>query len=184
MSRYVSRMEAPGQVSSPDARIDMHNDLSGPAEDILLRIGLALLSGLILGLNRWLHHKPAGIRTHSLVAVAAAAAMLLIDNHLGTDAQAHSRVLQGLLTGIGFLGAGVIIRETNSRHVHGLTTAASLWASALVGAALGAGHLLLGTVTLGAIMLVLLLGGRLENLIGRWFKRSPTPDKTDNNQET
>ena len=180
----MSRTEVPGQACTPAALIDMHNDLSGPLGDTLLRIGLALLSGLILGLNRWLHHKPAGIRTHSLVAVASAAAMLLIDSHVGTDAQAHSRVLQGLLTGIGFLGAGVIIRETNSRHIHGLTTAASLWASALVGAAFGAGHLLLGTVTLGATMLVLLLGGRLENLIGRWFNRSPTPDHNDSNQET
>lgn len=162
----------------------MHNDLSGPVGEILLRIGLAMLSGLILGLNRWLHHKPAGIRTHSLVAVAAAAAMLLIDNHSGTDAQAHSRVLQGLLTGIGFLGAGVIIRQASSRHVHGLTTAASLWASALIGAAFGAGHLMLGAITIGAIMLVLLLGGRLENLVGRWFNRSTIPDKNDMNHDT
>ena len=168
----------------PHARVDMLHDLSGSTADILLRIGLAMLSGLILGLNRWLHHKPAGIRTHSLVAVAAAAAMLLIDNHTGTDAQAHSRVLQGLLTGIGFLGAGVIIREASSRHVHGLTTAASLWASALVGAAFGAGHLLLGAVTIAAIMLVLLLGGRIENLVGRWFNRPATPTDADRNQET
>ena len=162
----------------------MLHDLSGPLADMLLRIGLAMLSGLILGLNRWLHHKPAGIRTHSLVAVAAAAAMLLIDNHTGTDAQAHSRVLQGLLTGIGFLGAGVIIREASSRHIHGLTTAASLWASALVGAAFGAGHVMLGIVTIGSIMLVLLFGGRIENLVGRWFNRSPTPSDADKNQET
>lgn len=162
----------------------MLTDLSGPSGEILLRISLAMLSGLILGLNRWLHHKPAGIRTHSLVAVAAAAAMLLIDNHTGADAQAHSRVLQGLLTGIGFLGAGVIIRQASSRHVHGLTTAATLWASALIGAAFGAGHLTLGATTIGAIMLVLLLGGRLENLVGRWFNRSAVPDKNDVTQDT
>ena len=140
----------------------MFHDLTGPIGDILLRIGLAMLSGLIIGLNRWLHHKPAGIRTHSLVSVAAAAAMLLIDNHVNADAQAHSRVLQGLLTGIGFLGAGVIIREAASR----------------------AGHLLLGLVTIAAIMLVLLLGGRIENLVGRWFNRPETPSESDSNQET
>lgn len=162
----------------------MHYDLSGPLDTIVLRIGLAMVCGLVLGLNRWLHHKPAGIRTHSLVAVAAAAAMLLIDSHAHADVQAHSRVLQGLLTGIGFLGAGVIIHEARSRHVHGLTTAASLWASALVGAAFGAGHLTLGAVTLGAIMLVLLLGGRLENIIGRLFNRPSSPPKNDSNQDT
>ncbi len=74
--------------------------------EILIRLGLALLAGIILGLNRWMHHKSAGIRTHSLVALGAALVMLLVGSFPGTDVQAHSRVLQGLITGIGFLGAG------------------------------------------------------------------------------
>lgn len=78
---------------------------------IALRLGLALLAGSILGLNRWLHHKSAGIRTHSLVAIGSATAVILISDFIKDDAQAMSRVLQGLITGLGFLGAGVIIHE-------------------------------------------------------------------------
>ncbi|WP_397392659.1 MgtC/SapB family protein [Polynucleobacter sp.] len=95
--------------------------------EMAIRLLLALLAGTILGLNRWMHHKSAGIRTHSLVAIGSATAVLSI-GHLGTtDVQALSHVLQGLITGLGFLGAGVIIRERSSHRVHGLTTSASIW---------------------------------------------------------
>ncbi|OWF65801.1 MgtC/SapB transporter [Polynucleobacter hirudinilacicola] len=132
-----------------------------------LRLALALLVGTILGLNRWLHHKSAGIRTHSLVAIGSATAIMLISDFMQDDAQAVSRVLQGLITGLGFLGAGVIIHEQRSRRVHGLTTAASLWACALIGAAFGAGQFVLGGLALGAILITLALGGPLERLFAR-----------------
>jgi putative Mg2+ transporter-C (MgtC) family protein len=132
---------------------------------IASRLGLALLAGSILGLNRWLHHKSAGIRTHSLVAIGSATALLLVSDYLKDDAQAMSHVLQGLLTGLGFLGAGVILHEQRSSKIHGLTTAASLWTCALVGAAFGAGQFLLGVMSMGAILLALALGGPLERLI-------------------
>lgn len=134
---------------------------------IALRLGLALLVGATLGLNRWLHHKSAGIRTHSLVAIGSATAVMLIADFIEDDAQSVSRVLQGLITGLGFLGAGVIIREQRSQKVHGLTTAASLWACALIGAAFGAGKFALGALTLGAILLTLLIGGPLERLVAK-----------------
>ena len=134
---------------------------------MVLRLALALLVGTILGLNRWLHHKSAGIRTHSLVAIGSATAVMLISDFVQDDAQAVSRVLQGLITGLGFLGAGVIIHEQRSRRVHGLTTAASLWACALIGAAFGAGQFVLGGLALGAILLTLALGGPLERLFAR-----------------
>ena len=132
-----------------------------------LRLALALLVGTILGLNRWLHHKSAGIRTHSLVAIGSATAIMLISDFMQDDAQAVSRVLQGLITGLGFLGAGVIIHEQRSRRVHGLTTAASLWACALIGATFGAGQFVLGGLALGAILITLALGGPLERLFAR-----------------
>jgi len=134
---------------------------------IALRLALALLVGSVLGLNRWMHHKSAGIRTHSLVAIGAACAVMLISDFVQDDAQAVSRVLQGLITGLGFLGAGVIIREQHAQKVHGLTTAASLWATALIGAAFGAGQFALGSLTLGTILLILLLGGPLERLFAK-----------------
>jgi len=134
---------------------------------IALRLFLALVVGAILGLNRWLHHKSAGIRTHALVAIGAATAVILISDFVKDDAQSVSRVLQGLITGLGFLGAGVIIQGRQSEKIHGLTTAASLWACALIGAALGAGKYALGALSLGAILLALFIGGPLERLIAR-----------------
>lgn len=131
---------------------------------IALRLFLALLVGCVLGLNRWMHHKSAGIRTHSLVAIGSATAVMLISDFVKDDAQAVSRVLQGLITGLGFLGAGVIIRERSSQKVHGLTTAASIWSCALIGAAFGAGQFVLGSLALGAILLTLIIGGPLERL--------------------
>jgi putative Mg2+ transporter-C (MgtC) family protein len=134
---------------------------------IVLRLVLAFIVGAVLGLNRWLHHKSAGIRTHSLVAIGSATAVMLISDFVQDDAQSVSRVLQGLITGLGFLGAGVIIHEQRSKRVHGLTTAASLWACALIGAAFGAGQFALGGLSLGAILLTLAVGGPLERLIAR-----------------
>lgn len=135
--------------------------------NIALRLGLALLVGTILGLNRWLHHKSAGIRTHSLVAIGSATAVLLISDFVQDDAQSVSRVLQGLITGLGFLGAGVIIREQRSQKIYGLTTAASIWSCALIGAAFGAGQFALGAISLVAILLTLIMGGPLEKLVAR-----------------
>lgn len=134
--------------------------------ELIARLALAMLAGTVLGLNRWLHHKSAGIRTHSLVALGAAAAMLTTASVAGGDAQAASRVLQGLLTGIGFLGAGVIIQSTRTQRVHGLTTAASVWACALLGACFGAGQYAIGVSALTAILFVLLVGGKIEQLTG------------------
>ncbi len=151
----------------------MQNFFNDITLELMTRLGLAILAGTVLGLNRWLHHKSAGIRTHSLVALGAAIAMLMIDTHSGSDAQSHSRVLQGLVTGIGFLGAGVIIRDNSSKRIHGLTTAASIWACALLGAAFGAGQITLGLVGLSAILFTLLLGGRLESFIGRVYGHQP-----------
>jgi putative Mg2+ transporter-C (MgtC) family protein len=138
-----------------------------PYSTIALRLVLALFVGAVLGLNRWLHHKSAGIRTHSLVAIGSATAVMLISDFIQDDAQSVSRVLQGLITGLGFLGAGVIIHEQRSQKVHGLTTAASLWACSLIGAAFGAGQFTLGGLSLGAILLILALGGPLERLFAR-----------------
>lgn len=150
--------------------------------EMAIRLFLALLAGTILGLNRWMHHKSAGIRTHSLVAIGSATAVLSI-GHLGsTDVQALSHVLQGLITGLGFLGAGVIIRERSSHRIHGLTTSASIWSCALIAAAFGAGELILGGLALSAIIITLIIGGPLEQLLSRFtgVKReseiSPGPD--------
>jgi putative Mg2+ transporter-C (MgtC) family protein len=136
---------------------------------IALRLAAALLAGAILGINRDLHRKPAGLRTLSLVSLGSALMVMvaLLISHGSGDAA--SRVIQGLVTGVGFLGAGVIIHHEPERRVEGLTTAASVWVAAGLGAACGAG---LGTVALLALfatMIILVLGGRIERALQRRF---------------
>ena len=148
-----------------------------------MRLGAALLAGGIIGLNRELHGKPAGFRTHSLVtlgaAVATIAALRSSNGSWTVDVNAIGRVAQGILTGVGFLGAGVILRDP-AGHVTGLTTAATIWICAVLGmvAGLGEWYLLAVAVVLTAIALV--LGRPLERLSERLFKRNKvgSPDHT------
>jgi len=104
--------------------------------EIALRLGAALILGSAMGLNRDLHAKPAGVRTHALVSMGAAMAVIIslgLPGELKSmDPNAISRVLQGILTGIGFLGAGVILRDTGGR-ITGITTAATIWLCAVLG---------------------------------------------------
>jgi putative Mg2+ transporter-C (MgtC) family protein len=139
------------------------------------RLGVAVLVGGMLGLNRDLHGKAAGLRTHTLVTLGAAMATLVILNiqpfGSPTDPSALSHVLQGILTGIGFLGAGVIIRDTEG-HVSGLTTAATIWVAAVMGILCGAGYWSLVLVSSLMIMAVLTLGKSIEKLAERLFRKN------------
>jgi putative Mg2+ transporter-C (MgtC) family protein len=140
--------------------------------DLLLRFAAATIVGGVIGLNRELKHKPAGLRTHALVALGAAVAIALVEWPAGEvmtpRPDAMSRVIQGIITGIGFLGAGVILRTVNGQHVHGLTTAASIWLAACLGSACGAGAWIITACAFTLVMLVLVVGGPIEHwLIGR-----------------
>jgi putative Mg2+ transporter-C (MgtC) family protein len=102
----------------------------------------------MIGLERLRDGTEAGLRTHMLVALGSAL-FVLIPLEAGMTSADISRVIQGLATGIGFLGAGCILKVTETRHVEGLTTAASIWVTAALGSAIGAGWLwpaLLGTL--------------------------------------
>lgn len=112
---------------------------------ILSRLLLALLAGGIIGLERAFHGREAGFRTHSLVCVSSSLLMLLMayqwqfvpEEFLSTVRTDPTRMAQGIMTGIGFLGAGVIIKE--GLTVRGLTTAASIWMTAAIGIVIGLG---------------------------------------------
>ena len=112
---------------------------------ILLRLCLALLVGGIIGWERQLRHKPAGFRTHMLVSMGSALFVLIPlamgKNENGRDA--IERVIQGIASGVGFLGAGEILRQSKQEigevEVHGLTSAAAIWVSAALGTAAGCG---------------------------------------------
>ena len=143
---------------------------------LILRLGSALLVGSALGINRDLRHKAAGLRTHALVSVGSALAVLVPITMSPLNVDAAARVMQGLLTGIGFLGAGVIIHHERHKRVQGLTTAASLWVSAVLGMACGAGHLVLVGLGVTAVLLVLIAGGPFERAIERRFLKTDDPE--------
>jgi putative Mg2+ transporter-C (MgtC) family protein len=103
--------------------------------DVLLRLGAAVLAGALIGFDREIRDKPAGLRTLALVALGSA--LIVLTAHPGATADSTSRVIQGIVTGIGFLGAGTILRGRTERSIHGLTTAASIWLAAGIGVASG-----------------------------------------------
>jgi putative Mg2+ transporter-C (MgtC) family protein len=138
--------------------------------EIVLRLGVATLAGGAIGLNRDLHGKPIGLRTLGLVSLATAMAVVLADpsGHANTISDATSRIIQGILTGIGFLGAGVIIHREHHSRVHGLTSAACTWLTACVGITCGAGYWRIVVVALAITFALLIAGGPIE----RWLHRT------------
>ena len=147
-------------------------------EYIGITIGLcsALAAGSLIGLERTYHGRPAGFRTHALVCVASALLMLVAVYQwrwfTGTPAEViridPTRMAQGIMTGIGFLGAGVIFKE--GLTVRGLTTAASIWITATLGILYGVGFYY--PAVLGTIITLGVLGAF------RWFeRRMPTQRK-------
>lgn len=117
------------------------SDLPDLAEAVrmVVRLMMAAALGGILGYDRERAGKSAGLRTHMLVALAAAL-FVLIPQQAGMSDAEISRVIQGILSGIGFLGAGAILRGTNDAESRGLTTAASIWLTAAIGIAAGLGR--------------------------------------------
>jgi putative Mg2+ transporter-C (MgtC) family protein len=114
----------------------------GNAEDItriVLRLLVALALGALLGYQRESIGAPAGLRTHMLVSLGCAL-FVLIPVQAGMQIEDVSRVLQGVTAGIGFLGAGAILKRHDNKDIHGLTTAASVWTTAAIGVAAGMGR--------------------------------------------
>jgi putative Mg2+ transporter-C (MgtC) family protein len=149
--------------------------MSGVDIESMWRLLLALACGACLGLNRDLHHKPAGVRTFSLVSVGAALVTLAAAQLVPEDGGTVGRVIQGVLTGIGFVGAGVIFHGERGRNVAGLTTAAAIWFTAALGVACGLGRYLLVLMGLIAGLIVLVVGGPIERLAERLVKRKSQP---------
>ncbi|MFT0869268.1 MgtC/SapB family protein [Pseudomonas sp. CAM1A] len=123
---------------------------------ILIRLLMAALLGAVLGFERESKGKSAGVRTHMLVSMGAAL-FVLAPSMAGADAQALSRVIQGIVAGIGFLGAGTILKGNgrDTSHVKGLTTAAGLWMTAAIGTAAGMGREATALVSTVLALLVL-----------------------------
>ena len=117
--------------------------------EVLLRLIFAVVCGGLIGLEREVVHKPAGVRTHMLVCLGSALFVLITFDTLPNET---ARIIAGIATGIGFLGAGTIFKAKSD--VHGLTTAASIWTVSAVGLSIGLGYYLM---TIIAVILVLLI---------------------------
>jgi putative Mg2+ transporter-C (MgtC) family protein len=136
---------------------------------IAAQLGAAWLAGGLIGFERSFHGRAAGFRTHALVAIASAAAVMVCLAPTfapaaypgGTPRLDPTRLAQGVMTGIGFLGAGVIFKE--GVNVQGLTTAASVWATAAIGLLLGLGEYPAGGLATAAVLTTL--------LVLRWVER-------------
>jgi putative Mg2+ transporter-C (MgtC) family protein len=140
--------------------------------DVVFRLTAATLVGTAIGLDRDLRGKPSGVRTMSIVALGSATIVLAAQYPAhAASLDASSRVMQGIITGIGFLGAGVILRNPSGGRVHGLTTAASIWLTACAGAACGAGAWSIVAVSALLVFIVLGFGKALERVFERRFSR-------------
>ncbi|MCJ2054953.1 MgtC/SapB family protein [Methylobacterium sp. J-048] len=147
------------------------------AADMCLRLGASVVAGMVVGFNREMHAKPVGVRTLGLVGLGSALVTMAGSGFSaeGVDANA-SRAIQGIVTGIGFLGAGVIVKGGSKFHVHGMTTAAAIWVTAALGISCGVGAYL--PVAIGTVLLLLLLwiGGRIDQIIDARWKRKHGKD--------
>ena len=128
---------------------------------VLIRVIAAMLLGGIIGMQREKARKPAGLRTHMMVCLGTAVVVLAcIASNM--DTSSLSRVVQGIVTGIGFIGAGSILKLSEQREIRGLTTAAGLWVTAAIGVAVGLGSLGLALIGTALTLLVLGVVGAIE----------------------
>lgn len=144
---------------------------------LIERFGSAVVVGGAIGLNRKLHGKPVGIRTHALVALGSATFTYVSIGGAGlTDNGGPGlRTVQGIVTGIGFVGAGVILHRSGSKNrITGLTTASALWFTAALGVACGAGLFVPAFVATILALIVLIIGGPIEGYIERYCAPKPT----------
>lgn len=133
---------------------------------ITVRLSLAAIFGALLGIERETKGKAAGVRTHMLVAVSCAL-FVLIPQMSGTTNADITRVIQGVIAGVGFLGAGAIIKGRDDESVRGLTTAAGIFMTAAIGIAAGLGRE--ATALLSTLLALLIFS--IAPIIVRWFEK-------------
>lgn len=141
----------------------------------LFQLAVAALAGCALGLDRELSHRWAGLRTHMVVSAGAALFVLLAVQNAAGDRDAVARVISGIATGIGFLGAGTILKQSDREQIKGLTTASSIWFAAGLGSVAGVGQyeLLLAGTIIALIALVALKP--VSNALGEAGKQDDAP---------
>lgn len=131
---------------------------------VIIRLIAAILLGAVVGLQRERAGKPAGLRTHMLVTLGTAVFVMACSG-VGMSLDGLSRVIQGIVTGIGFIGAGSILKLNEERDVQGLTTAAGVWMTAAIGVAVGLGSLGVALLSTVATLIILALAGLNESRV-------------------
>jgi putative Mg2+ transporter-C (MgtC) family protein len=136
--------------------------------DVTLRLGAAVVAGMLIGLNRDLADKPIGMRTLGLVSLGAAVVSVAtihfqgLADHPAALSRVVQGVIQGIMAGIGFIGAGVILRDREKQTVTGLTTAATVWITAAIGIACGLAAWAIVGLSLGLALFLLVGVGWIE----------------------
>lgn len=149
--------------------------------EIIARLLSSALIGGLVGLDRNLRGKPTGIKTLGLVALGASLMTMASMDFAFTpekyDSAAVTRVVQGIITGIGFLGAGVIVHEDSRSRVRGLTTAASIWATAALGIVCGMGRWPIALIALAIVGLLFVIAQPLERKLHERWLDEPTEER-------
>ncbi|MDQ3801460.1 MAG: MgtC/SapB family protein [Acidobacteriota bacterium] len=133
---------------------------------IIIRLLAATLLGAAIGIQRERVGKPAGLRTHTLVTLGTCV-FVIAGGAYGMSSDGLSRVIQGIVTGIGFIGAGSILKLNEERDIQGLTTAAGVWMASAIGVAVGLGALGLAILATILTLIILTLVGRIEFQINK-----------------
>jgi putative Mg2+ transporter-C (MgtC) family protein len=144
--------------------------------DLCLRLASAVLVGGLIGINREARAKAVGVRTLGLVGLGSALVTLSGSGFSGEMDANASRAVQGLITGIGFLGAGVIVKGASEEQVHGLTTAAAIWVAAALGVVCGLGAYQPLVISLVLMALLLGLGGYIDDAVHGWWRKAGKTD--------
>ena len=142
---------------------------------VVIRLLAALILGGAVGIQRERTHKPAGLRTHMLVCLGTAV-FVTSSGAVGMAFDAQSRVIQGIVTGLGFIGAGSILKLSQEHEIKGLTTAAGVWMTAAIGVTVGLGALGIAIIATLVTLIILAVATKFEKFVQR--KRNELSDPT------
>ncbi len=133
---------------------------------IVIRLLAAFILGGVVGIQRERSHKPAGLRTHMLVCLGTAV-FITSCGAVGMAFDAQSRVIQGIVTGLGFIGAGSILKLSQEHEIRGLTTAAGVWMTAAIGVTVGLGALGIAILATILTLIILAVATKVEKFVQR-----------------
>lgn len=137
--------------------------------DVFLRVIVGTLCGALIGFERAREHKSTGMRTLALVGLGAALAVAAFHHASEGKFDSTARVMQGMLAGIGFLGAGVILHGWRNQRTQGMTTAAAIWVTAILGMVAGIGEIAAAVIGAAIVFVLLAVGGHVDRAIGQRF---------------